>query len=233
MKAVFFDFMGTCLDWCTSVTACLPSGLTEEERRTFALEWRVDYFRENEQRHKEGLPLEDIDDTLRRTLEKKLETSKHSYAFSKDRREYIEAWHRQKAWLDVDPAHQLLRESGLELFVLANGTTRLQLDLIRSSGLRFDLTMSSQMIGSLKPSKEHYLKGLELVKYKAEDVVMVAAHIMDLRGAKNAGLRTIYIHRSTDDIHEDLEGIEEEFDAVLDDMSQLHSTIVTLSNTPV
>ena len=232
IKAVMFDFMGTCLDWCSSVTASLPSAVPAEERKEFALTWRIAYFRENERRLAAGLPTEDIDETLARTLDKLLSSDYTSWAshFSLEAKlSAIASWHNQQAWPDVAPALQQLRdEIGCEVFVHANGTTRLQLDLIRSSGLKFDLLMSSQMLGQIKPAPEPYLKALALIKRKPEECVLVAAHAYDVRGARNVGMRTIYIKRATDDTHEDLSNINKEFDAVLDGMEGLAEAVKKL-----
>jgi 2-haloalkanoic acid dehalogenase type II len=229
IKAIFFDFMGTCLDWCSAVTAGLSLAIPEEQRRELALAWRVAYFHENERRLQAGLPTEDIDETLARTLEHLLSSkyaSTASHFSSEAKQKAIASWHNQPAWRDVAPALQQLRdELGCELFVHANGTTRLQLDLIRSSGLKFDLLMSSQMLGQIKPAPEPYLKALALVKCKPEECVMVAAHVSDVRGARGVGMRTVYIKRATDDIHEDLRNIDNEFDAVLDSMQGLTEAV--------
>ena len=232
IKAVLFDFMGTCLDWCSAVTAGLPLTIPEEQRREFALTWRVAYFRENERRLQAGLPTEDIDETLTRTLDYLLSSDYASLAshFSPETKpKIIASWHNQLAWSDVAPALQQLRdELGCEVFVHANGTTRLQLDLIRSSGLNFDLLMSSQMLGQIKPAPEPYLKGLALIQRKPQECVLVAAHAYDVRGARDVGMRTIYIKRDTDDTHEDLSNIDTEFDAVLDGMQGLAEAVQKL-----
>lgn len=44
IKAVLFDFMGTCLDWHSSIVAALPASIPEDQRIKFALEWRQTYF---------------------------------------------------------------------------------------------------------------------------------------------------------------------------------------------
>lgn len=77
------------------------------------------------------------------------------------------------------------------------------------------------MLEEQKPSSKAYLKALKLVKYKPQQCLTVAAHVVNLRGAKAVGMRTIYIHRSTDDIEEDLNDIQNEFDYVLNDMRDL------------
>jgi 2-haloacid dehalogenase len=54
---------------------------------------------------------------------------------------------------------------------------------------------------------------------------MVAAHAYDTRGAKEAGMRTVYIHRWTDDINEDMEVVKQENDFFLEDMTDLVEAI--------
>ncbi|KAJ5089196.1 haloacid dehalogenase [Penicillium argentinense] len=224
IKAVFFDFMGTCLDWHSSVVRSLPSSIPEDDRSEFALEWRRRYFIENNQRFKQGLSPEDIDVTLARVLETVLPDFPTCSAAidSEVKRQMIQAWHTQPAWPEVNKAIQSLRDDlGLEVFVHANGTTRLQLDLARSSGLNFNMMFSSQLLGAYKPSPHAYMKALELVKFEPQEVVLVAAHAYDLRGAQSCGMKGVYVHRWTDDVDEDMTTVKTEFDAFLDGMEGL------------
>ena len=55
IKAVLFDFMGTCLDWHTTIRDALPAELSEEIRSKFALEWRQAYFDYNAERLKNNV----------------------------------------------------------------------------------------------------------------------------------------------------------------------------------
>ncbi|CAF9916979.1 hypothetical protein IMSHALPRED_003361 [Imshaugia aleurites] len=230
IKAVLFDFMGTCLDWHSSIVPTLPSALTPEARSNFALEWRQAYFDANAARLHAGKPPEDIDITHRRVLAEVLD--KHpdiKPLFAEEVKDNaVKAWHAQKAWPDVPDAVRKLKERGWEVFVHANGTTRLQLDLVRSSGLDFGMLFSSQLLGCYKPAPENYHKALELLKLRPEECVTVAAHTADLRGAKAVGMKTVYIRRWTDDIREDQEEIRRENDAYLEDMRALGSTIAKL-----
>ena len=129
------------------------------------------------------------------------------------------------AWPEMFGAIERVKAAGYEVFVFANGTTRLQLDLCKSSGLRFDMLFSSALLGVYKPAPESYLKTLELVNVKAEESVMVAAHAYDLRGAKERGMKTVYIHRWTDDINEDMEVVKGENDFFLEDMTGLEEVM--------
>ncbi|KAJ9414477.1 HAD-like domain-containing protein [Fusarium oxysporum] len=228
IKAVFFDFMGTCLDWHRSVVQALPPAIPEAEASKLALEWRRRYFIANSERLAQKLEPEDIDDTLIRVLDNVLEDSpEHKRHFDAPIKEQlITAWHSQPAWPEVRKAIQSIRDDlGLEVFVHANGTTRLQLDLTRFAGLNFNMLFSSQLLGTYKPDLEAYNKALRLVKLKPEEVVLVAAHAYDLRGAQNVGIKTIYIHRWTDDVDEDMEKVKEEFGVFLEGMEELPATI--------
>ena len=227
IKAVFFDFMGTCLDWHSGALNVLPHRIPYSERSKLALEWRQDYFDSNSARLAANQPPENIDITLRSTLDALLEKHPECKDLFDDgtKRECVAAWHSMPAWPEVVAAIEQVKAAGYEVFVFANGTMRLQLDLCRSSGLRFDMLFSSELLGVYKPAPESYLRTLELVNVEAGEAVMVAAHAYDLRGAKEVGMRTVYIHRWTDDINEDMEVIKGENDFFLEDMTGLEEVI--------
>ena len=230
IRAVFFDFMGTCLDWHSGALKVLPQSIPESDRSKLALEWRHDYFDSNAARLAANQPPEDIDITLRKTLDALLEKHPvHKPLFDEQtKHRCVAAWHSMPAWQDVPPAIEQIKAAGYEVFVFANGTTRLQLDLCKSSGLNFNMLFSSELLGIYKPAQESYKKVLELVKVKPEESVMVAAHAYDVRGGKEAGMRTIYIHRWTDDINEDMEVVKGENDFFLENMKELAATIEQL-----
>ncbi|KAK5458097.1 hypothetical protein LTS15_004176 [Exophiala xenobiotica] len=227
VKAVFFDFMGTCLDWHSGAIRVLPQSIAESNRSKLALEWRHDYFDANAARLAANQPPEDIDVTLLKTLEALLDKHpEHKPLFDEQTKDRcVSVWHSMPAWSDVPGAVKKLKEAGYEVFVFANGTPRLQLDLCKSSGLKFDMLFSSEILGVYKPAPESYQKTLSLVKVKPEESVMVAAHAYDTRGAKEAGMRTVYIHRWTDDINEDMEVVKGENDFFLEDMTDLVEAI--------
>lgn len=218
IKAVFFDFMGTCLNWHASIVAALSPFVSEHARSQFALSWRQNFFDRLSARHGAGEMPEDVDTTFYEAL---VTTAKDPqfqqiypalHSVVQPDSSLIQAWHRMRAWTDVGPALEALRASNLELFVLANGTTRLQLDLVRSAGLHgmFDMLFSSQMLGVYKPSCAAYLKALNLVGCNPEEAVMVACHAYDLRAARDVGMNTVYVRRWTDDVNEDMQQVEAE-----------------------
>ena len=227
IRAVFFDFMGTCLDWHSGTIRALPQSIPGEQRSRLALEWRQDYFDSNAARLAAKELPEDIDLTLLKTLEALLEKHpEHKDLFDdQTKHQCVLAWHSMPAWPDVPPAVEQLKAAGYEVFVFANGTTRLQLDLCKSSGLKFNMLFSSHLVGVYKPAPESYRKILELVKVRPEESVMVAAHAYDTRGGREAGMKTVYIHRWTDDIEEDMDVVKREEDFFLEDMTNLAEVI--------
>lgn len=214
--------MGTCLDWESSIrngfeTINSKSLIHGEEASKLAIEWRHRYFTTVRERTNQRLPPEDIDVTHRRILDLLFEERGIGLDQWSEpmRQELVRRWHVQRAWPDMAPALKRL-EKHFDLVVHANGTTRLQIDLMRSSGLHFHAVISSIMLGISKPDPQNYLKALELLKLKPEECMTVAAHAWDVRGAKAIGMQTAYIRRATEDPDGDMAEITKEFDYFLD-----------------
>jgi 2-haloacid dehalogenase len=87
------------------------------------------------------------------------------------------------------------------------------------------MLFSSELLGVYKPAPESFSKALSLLRLKGEECVMVAAHAWDVRGGKEAGMKTVYIHRWTDDINEDMEVVKGENDFFLEDMADLAAIV--------
>jgi 2-haloalkanoic acid dehalogenase type II len=208
VKVLFFDLMGTCLDWHSSIIEALPatnpsssgSGLKLESeglsaRSHFALRWRQGFFDGIHSRFEKGEEQEDIDVTHRRVLDRLADATDEGKSWIEDqKRTAVDAWHSMQAWPDVGLALKRLR-SKYQVFVLANETTKLQLDLMRSRGLEFDMLFSIQLLGLTKPDRRVYERTVELVgvrKLKGEQRVMVAAHAYDLMAVKGVGMKTVY-----------------------------------------
>jgi 2-haloalkanoic acid dehalogenase type II len=237
VKVLFVDLMGTCLDWHSSITRALPatdtflpkadvgSGSGQSSLRSqFALRWRQGFFNEIHARFQRGEEQEDIDVTHRRVLDRLLDAGANANSdidaswSEAQKLAAVNAWHSMRAWPDVAVALKRLRTK-YQVFVLANGTTKLQLDLMRSSGLEFDMLFSSQLLGLTKPDRRVYEKVVELVgggELREEECLMVAAHAYDLRAAKEVGFMTVYIERWTEDREEDMDIVKGECDGFVD-----------------
>ncbi|KAF2180365.1 HAD-like protein [Zopfia rhizophila CBS 207.26] len=209
-KAIFFDLMGTCCNWLSSLLPLLQScpphpsmQPMESKVRQFAIEWREGFFKEVHARFERREPAEDIDLTHRRVLDSLLKERGIGLEIWDDgvRSALVRQWHLQVAWPDVIPALEKIRHEGnYFLIVLANGTTRLQLDIAQSSGIPFHMLLSSELLGLTKPDPSIYCKAMELTRLPPNKCLMVASHLYDLEAAKSVGMETIYVHRTTEDV---------------------------------
>jgi hypothetical protein len=101
-KALLFDFMGTCLDWHTSITqgfsSINPSSpINGAQASEIAMAWRLGYFKERRARSDAGLSVEDIDVTHRRVLDRLLKERGFGYGEwrEEDRQKLAMKWHSQ------------------------------------------------------------------------------------------------------------------------------------------
>lgn len=55
------------------------------------------------------------------------------------------------------------------------------------------MLFSSQLMGVYKPERASYEWVMGLLGLEPEECVMVAAHTSDLKGAKEVGMKTVYV----------------------------------------
>lgn len=224
-KAIVFDLIGTCVDWYSSILPALESApslpaLPSESLPQLAADWRAGYFKETQTRKEASQAVEDVDVTHRRVLNWLLLARGVTPAHWDDgvRNKLVGAWHEQRGWPDVASALERLKQKYF-IVVLANGSTRLQLDIMKSSNLPFHTLFSSQLLGKAKPDAESYTKALELMQLAPSEAIMVAAHAYDLRAAKTVGMKTIYVQRTTEDLVENMDQVRDEVDFFIDGTS--------------
>ena len=100
-KAIFFDLMGTCVDWHTSITKLINElQLFNDDQAVshFALAWRQNFFEEILKRFRDGVPEENIDITHRRVLDRLLLERGLNWD-STFRNRLVQGWHDQKGIL--------------------------------------------------------------------------------------------------------------------------------------
>lgn len=193
VRALVFDVFGTLVDWRTGIaTAFAASGLAGDPAQ-LADEWRKRYVpilgEVNDQRRPWGnfdeLHFATLDDLLR---DQGLEASDET------RRRLVAAWHALDPWPDVKDGLERLR-SGHVVATLSNGHVAMLVDLARHGDLRFDCVLSAELAGTYKPDPAVYLAAARLLALDPGEVMLVAAHPWDLKGARGAGLRSALIRR--------------------------------------
>jgi 2-haloacid dehalogenase len=193
VRALVFDVFGTLVDWRSTVAqAFRESGLAGDPEE-LADAWRERLWpitaEVNAGKRRWGnfdeLHLATLDELLvGRQLELPIEA----------RRQLVAAWHGLDPWPDVRDGLEALRRERT-VAALSNGHVALLIDLARHGDLRFDCLISAEMAQAYKPAPEVYLTAVRLLGMDPDEVMLVAAHPFDLKGARRAGLRTAFIDR--------------------------------------
>ena len=78
---------------------------------------------------------------------------------------------------------------------LSNGNISLMTDLAKHAGLPWDCILGAELARHYKPDREVYQSAADILDLPLAQVMMVAAHLGDLRAAKDVGLRTAFVTR--------------------------------------
>jgi 2-haloacid dehalogenase len=115
-----------------------------------------------------------------------------------DDKEAVAAQMRQlPAHPEVADALRRLRDAGLRLASLTNSTEEVARAQLEHAGLihAFELVLSADTVGRLKPAPEPYLMAAERLGVAVDQVRLVAAHAWDVAGAARAGCATAFVAR--------------------------------------
>ncbi|EME42108.1 hypothetical protein DOTSEDRAFT_73020 [Dothistroma septosporum NZE10] len=114
-------------------------------------------------------------------------------------------WHYLEPWKDTNAGLAELNKN-FETCTLSNGNVSLLTDMCKHGGMPFSNIFSAEMFQSYKPNPKVYLGAGEKLGLKPNECMMVAAHLDDLKFAKQAGLRTLYVERPREERHPELVG---------------------------
>jgi 2-haloacid dehalogenase len=202
IRAIVFDVFGTVVDWRGSIVregALLSAAKGwHVDWPAFADAWRAGYVpamqRAMQPRADGSSGWADIDTLHRETLEGLLPRFGLSDLTEAERVQLNRVWHRLDAWPDSTAGLQRLK-ARFVISTLSNGNIALLVDMARHAGLPWDCVLSAELVRRYKPDPEVYWMAARLLGVQAHELLMVAAHPADLRGAQRAGLRTAYVTR--------------------------------------
>ncbi|KAF8594749.1 haloacid dehalogenase [Ceratobasidium sp. AG-I] len=223
IRALVFDLFGTCLDWHTPLLAALTSAhpdIPEDEWSRFSFAWRTAFLVQTTNEGKKGtfrpakeLYLDALDEVLKGAGKAGEVAGKWT---KEEREEMTSAWSRMVPFKDTVGGIDLLRQN-FTVVGLSNGAATALVPICKSAGLGFDLLLTSDLIGTYKPSRKMYSTAIHALGLKPEEIAMVAAHEWDLDAARETGMRTIYVERWTEDRSVNRNALREKFDLYINE----------------
>jgi 2-haloacid dehalogenase len=197
-RALVFDVFGTVVDWRTSVALEVQQlanrkGLTLDGAK-FADAWRAGYGPSMNRVRTGELPWTRLDALHRMTLDRLLVEFKVAGLTEAEKDALNRAWHRLRPWPDAVAGLTRLKKKFI-IAPLSNGNISLITDMAKHAGLPWDCILGAELVRHYKPDPEVYQSAADILDLKRDEVMMVAAHLGDLRAAKRVGLRTAFVAR--------------------------------------
>jgi 2-haloacid dehalogenase len=198
VKALVFDTFGTVVDWRTSVAQEVEmlgkrKGFTVEGA-TFADAWRAGYGPSMNRVRTGDLPWTKLDGLHRMILDKILVDFHISGLSAVETDALNRSWHRLRPWPDSVEGLTRLKKRFI-IAPLSNGNISLMTELAKYSKLPWDCILGAELVRHYKPDHEVYQSAADILDLKIGEVMMVAAHLGDLRAAKDVGLHTAFVVR--------------------------------------
>ena len=218
IKGLFFDVFGTCVDWRGTVTRGLhdasskalnsaaasiaskvrmtASDMTIEDWGVFAQDWRNTYKAFTKKlAANPGITWKTVDEHHHDSLIELLqERGLEGLWTPEEVRSLSLIWHHLDPWSDSVQGVTAMN-SLFYTCTLSNGNIALLDDLRAYSKIPFTHVLSAEMFGSYKPSPTVYLGAAEKMGLNPSECAMVAAHLYDLKAAKNLGFSAVYVWR--------------------------------------
>jgi 2-haloacid dehalogenase len=198
VRALVFDVFGTVVDWRTSVAREVEALAKRKEVSVdgakFADAWRAGYGPSMNRVRNGELPWTKLDHLHRMILDRILPEFGITGLSEAETDHLNRAWHRLQPWPDVGRGLTRLKKTFI-IAPLSNGNIALMTNLARHAGLPWDCILGAELVRRYKPDREVYQSAADFLGLEPAGVMMVAAHLGDLRAAKGAGLRTAFVPR--------------------------------------
>jgi 2-haloacid dehalogenase len=198
VKALVFDVFGTMVDWRSSVIAESAAWGKQKglqiDWAQFADRWRLGYQPAMGKVRRGDIPWTRLDDLQRMILDDLLKEYDIQGLSEEDKTAWSRVWRRLKPWPDAVEGLSLLRRKYI-VAPMSNANIALMVGLARFAGFQWDAILGAELARHYKPDAEAYNSAPYYLDLKPEEVMMVAAHVGDLKAACACGLRTGFIYR--------------------------------------
>ena len=199
IRALVFDVFGTCTDWRGSIireidAVARAKGLTVDSS-TMADEWRREGYIRGIARIRAGeTAYVSSDDLFRGKLDELLPKFGLSGLTEGEIVDLEHAWRRLAPWPDTVPGLLQLKRK-FTISTLSNGSFATLTTMAKRAGMPWDCIITTELRRTFKPEREAYLLAGVLLDLEPDQVMLVAAHESDLKGAQAAGLHTALVPR--------------------------------------
>ncbi len=198
VKALVFDVFGTVVDWRSSVAQEVDQLAKKKgfqvDGAKFADAWRAGYGPSMNRVRQGELPWTKLDALHRMMLDKILVDFKITNLSEAEIDTLNRAWHRLRPWPDSVSGLTRLKKRFI-IAPLSNGNVSLMTNLAKFGGLPWDVILGAELARHYKPDREVYQSAADILDLKVGEILMVAAHLGDLRAAKGVGLQTAFVPR--------------------------------------
>ena len=198
LEALVFDVFGTVVDWRSTIIregeALGRKKDLDVDWAAFADAWRGRYAPSMDRVRSGEIPWTNLDALHRASLEELLDEIGVVSLSEEEKDRFNEVWHCLDPWPDAVEGLTRLKERYV-IAPLSNGNVALLVNMAKRAGLPWDLILSAELVRHYKPDPETYLMAPELLDLHPDQVMMVAAHLSDLRAAQENGLKTAYVPR--------------------------------------
>jgi 2-haloacid dehalogenase len=112
----------------------------------------------------------------------------------------VAAWQQADVFGDVREGLEAMHVTGITLAALTNGSEAIARGVLEKAGLAkcvqhvFDINMA----GAWKPHRRAYEFAVQQLGYAPNQVMLIASHPWDVHGALSAGLRAVYVQRTSE-----------------------------------
>jgi 2-haloacid dehalogenase len=198
VKALVFDVFGTVVDWRSSVAKEVTElsrrkGLSLDGER-FADAWRAAYGPSMNRVRTGVLPWTTLDRLHRMSLDNLLVEFKVTGLSEAEIAALNRSWHRLQPWPDSVAGLTRLKARFI-IAPLSNGNIALMTNMAKHAGLPWDCVLGAELARHYKPDREVYQSAADFLDLAPAEVMMVAAHLGDLKAARTVGLKTAFVTR--------------------------------------
>ena len=198
IEALAFDVFGTVVDWRSTIVRegealSVAKGL-RVDWPLFADAWRAGYQPAMQRARSGEIEWTNVDGLHRLILDELLPRFGLEGLSGAERQHLNRVWHRLDPWPDALAGLRRLKKRFV-ISTLSNGNVALLVNMAKRARLPWDCVLSAEIVHHYKPDPEVYQGAAQLLGIEPRQLLMVAAHPSDLRGAQRAGLRTAFVAR--------------------------------------